>query len=197
MILAFHLILSAYGFWLPNDPRGSWSDFVRAWELLRYGEATKVATRKSVAYVPHDVDRRLHAKDALQYDPVLFDGVQARAIARGFNDAATEAGYKIHACAILPDHTHLIVGRHTRNVRRIMSHLKAKATMRMSQEGVHPFGAYRHKRDEIPPPWAGKGWSVFIDSVDHVRAAIAYVERNPTKEGLKKQRWGFVTPYAW
>jgi hypothetical protein len=28
MILAFHAIFGAYGFWLPNDPRGSWSDFV-------------------------------------------------------------------------------------------------------------------------------------------------------------------------
>jgi len=28
MVLGTHLILTAYGFWLPNDPRGSWSDFV-------------------------------------------------------------------------------------------------------------------------------------------------------------------------
>ena len=32
-VLAYHLILTNYGFWLPNDPRGSWSEFVRAWEL--------------------------------------------------------------------------------------------------------------------------------------------------------------------
>jgi hypothetical protein len=28
MILGYHVIFGAYGFWLPNDPRGSWSDFV-------------------------------------------------------------------------------------------------------------------------------------------------------------------------
>jgi hypothetical protein len=27
-VLAYHVVLGAYGFWLPNDPRGSWSDFV-------------------------------------------------------------------------------------------------------------------------------------------------------------------------
>lgn len=27
MIYAFHAICGLYGFWLPNDPRGSWSDF--------------------------------------------------------------------------------------------------------------------------------------------------------------------------
>lgn len=31
MILAFHSIISAYGFWLPNEPRGSWYDFVYSW----------------------------------------------------------------------------------------------------------------------------------------------------------------------
>jgi len=30
LICGFHSILSAYGFWLPNEPRGSWSDFVGA-----------------------------------------------------------------------------------------------------------------------------------------------------------------------
>lgn len=33
MALGSHIILSAYGFWLPNDPRGPWSDFVGAYEL--------------------------------------------------------------------------------------------------------------------------------------------------------------------
>jgi hypothetical protein len=44
MILASHVIFSTYGFWLPNDPRGSWSDFVGAWELFRFGPATKTDT---------------------------------------------------------------------------------------------------------------------------------------------------------
>ena len=39
MVYAYHVIISAYGFWLPNDPRGSWSDMVRKYELLRYGPA--------------------------------------------------------------------------------------------------------------------------------------------------------------
>src|SRR5689334_5419414 len=54
MVLAYHVIFGTYGFWLPNDPRGSWSDFVRSWELLRYGPATHVHTRRSTAYDPHD-----------------------------------------------------------------------------------------------------------------------------------------------
>lgn len=30
MVEWYHLIMTAYGFWLPNDPRGSWSEFVGA-----------------------------------------------------------------------------------------------------------------------------------------------------------------------
>ena len=54
MVLASHVIFSAYGFWLPNDPRGSWSTFVGSLELFRFGPATKVTTRRSVAHQPHD-----------------------------------------------------------------------------------------------------------------------------------------------
>jgi hypothetical protein len=37
-LLAAHIIFTAYGFWLPNDPRGSWSEWVAAWELFRFGK---------------------------------------------------------------------------------------------------------------------------------------------------------------
>src|SRR5580692_3574335 len=104
MVIASHVIFSAYGFWLPNDPRGSWSEFVASWELLKYGKATKVMTHRSVARVQHDVRIRLDAKTALRHPPVIFTGEQALAISRGFATAISEALYCLHACCILPDH---------------------------------------------------------------------------------------------
>ena len=75
MILAYHLIMTMYGFWLPNDPRGSWSEFVRAWELFRFGgPATKTILRRSLARDPHDVAKRLEMKRHLARDPVLLSG---------------------------------------------------------------------------------------------------------------------------
>ena len=41
MIHAYHVMMPCYGFWLPNDPRGSWSDFVAAWELAKFGKTTR------------------------------------------------------------------------------------------------------------------------------------------------------------
>jgi len=90
MLLGAHLILSAYGFWLPNDPRGSWSDFVASWELLLYGKATKVSTTRSVASVAHDRALRKAAKKALIHPQVFFDGTQALTIAKGFARVARE-----------------------------------------------------------------------------------------------------------
>src|SRR5205823_9481642 len=83
-VLAYHLIMTAYGFWLPNEPRGSWSDVVRSWELLAFGPATKVDTTRSVAHKPYDRDLKRRMTEALAHDPVEFTGLQARAIARGF-----------------------------------------------------------------------------------------------------------------
>src|SRR5436190_23751577 len=48
MIHGYHVILPAYGFWLPNDPRGSWSEFVRRWELVRFGQSTKYTERRDI-----------------------------------------------------------------------------------------------------------------------------------------------------
>jgi REP element-mobilizing transposase RayT len=196
MVLAYHVILSAYGFWLPNDPRGSWSDFVRAWEIFRFGGPTKVDTRRSVARRPHDAELRRAAKRALKYPPVLFTGEQARAIAWGFADAIAEAGYVIYACAIMPDHVHLVVARHARKIETVTAHLKAKATMRLTAESLHPLAAHPQKNGSFPSPWAARGWSVYLDSVEDILRAIPYVENNPTREGLPRQKWSLVTPYA-
>ena len=48
MIHGYHLILPMYGFWLPNDPRGSWSEFIRKWELACFGQSTRTSERREV-----------------------------------------------------------------------------------------------------------------------------------------------------
>ena len=77
MVNAAHLVFTCYGFWLPNDPRGSWSDFVRSWDLLQFGDPTKTDERRSLANNPHDRERRKAAKSALRYEPVRLTGLQA------------------------------------------------------------------------------------------------------------------------
>lgn len=186
MIRAYHLILSCYGFWLPNDPRGSWSEEVRRYELLRFGPATKVNTRRSIAGIKHDYVLRNAAKAALKYPPVAFNGRQARAVARGFSDVCNTNKYQVHACVLMPDHTHLVIARHPiHSIEQIARRLKAKGTQHLNQEEL---GFDR-------TPWAKGQWKVFLNTHRDVRRAVRYVERNPVKAGLKPQTWRFVTPY--
>src|SRR5438132_2926096 len=83
VVLGYHIIFTAYGFWLPNDPRGSWSDFVASWELCLHGRSTKTDKKRSLAAVPHDVNKRRAAKMALSRHPVRFTGPQAQSIGHG------------------------------------------------------------------------------------------------------------------
>jgi REP element-mobilizing transposase RayT len=160
MILGAHVIISAYGFWLPNDPRGSWTEFVAAWELLRFGKATKVSTRQSVAHVSHDRAARLEAKKSLKFPPVLFTGEQAVAIGAGFARAVREGDYRIHACSILPDHVHFVAAAHARSYEQMTAHMKAHATRTLAARGLHPLGNERRKDGTTPSPWAESLWKV-------------------------------------
>lgn len=187
MIVAFHSIFSLYGFWMPNDPRGSGLDYVAVWELYRYGEATKVSTRRSVANRPHDASQRRAAKSALRFPPVEITGQQAVAVVDGFRTACNEADYGIHACAVLPDHVHLVIGRHQRTIRRIVVHLKSRATRRLKEVGLW--------HSDNRAVWGAHGWNVFLNDRVAVLRAIRYVEANPVKEGRRPQQWSIVTPF--
>ena len=163
-MIAFHLIISAYGFWLPNDPRGSWSEFVASWELYKFGgPATKVNDGRSHARDPHDVELRRKAKELLKYPPVRFDQTQRGTIAHGFGVACEDSGYVIPACCIGYDHAHLIVERHEREIPSIAGHLKSAATRALTGAGVHPLHGYIGKRGGLPTPWSEGCWKVFID----------------------------------
>ena len=196
MIRAYHAVFTAYGFWLPNDPRGSWSDFVRSWELLHFGKATTVSTRRSVAANRHDYQRRQAAKLALKYPCVEFTGQQALSIAHGFVRGMDESGYVLHACSILPEHVHAVVAWHSRKIEQIVGHLKGRATQELLADECHPLAGYQEPDGSRPSPWARHCWRVYLNNDREIVRAIRYVERNPIREGKPPQKWAFVTPYG-
>jgi REP element-mobilizing transposase RayT len=184
MVIASHVIIGAYGFWLPNDQRGSWSDFVGSWELLQFGRATTVDARHSLARNPFDPAMRAAAKAALKYPPVTLTGPQARAVGRGFAEYAAKVGLDILACAILPQHVHLVLARHRLSVESLANHLKGAATQRLIEERLHPQAAHQGAKSRPPKTFARGQWKVFLeDQVDVVRS-IKYVNKNPERERL-------------
>lgn len=192
MVIAQHLVFTTYGFWLPNDPRGSWSDFVRAWELYWYGAATKVTTSRSLSHDSHDRHLRQVQKSALRYDPVRFSNEQIKCVARGFARAVEESGYDMRACAIMPEHVHTVVMRHRNSGEQIIGHLKTRATQAFLAANLHPFQAQRDASGKLPPMWVRHGWKVFLNTEEDIERAVKYVGQNPAKQGIPPQSWDFV-----
>ena len=191
MVHGYHVIMGMYGFRLPNDPRGSWSEFVGAWELLRFGYSTRAADR--TAKLSADESRSLaDTRRNLKYPPVRLTGLQALSVGKGFASFCQTAHLGIWACSILPEHVHLVISRHRFAVERISALLKGAATKQLRSDGLDPMAEQASSRG----PWARRQWSVFLDSEEAVTSAIRYVEQNPVKEGKPLQHWSFVTPFS-
>jgi REP element-mobilizing transposase RayT len=191
-VRAYHLILTFYGFWLPNDPRGSSSDFVRAWELLPFGKTTRVTTRRSLARDPHDRDLRRRAKEELARPPVVLNGIQARAVARGFQVFVEKTELIVYGCSILPEHVHLVIARRQYSIEQVANLLKGSATTQLRHEGLHPFVDDPYRDGTLPTPWTRKCWSCFLGDDESILRAIRYVQGNPMKQRLPEQHWSFI-----
>lgn len=189
-VLGYHLVLAAYGFWLPNDPRGSGSPFVGSQALYdEAGPATFLADRqRSVAGALHDQDARRRAKRALNAPPVRWNGEQARLIVHAMAAYLERDGIPIWAAAILTDHLHLVIARSEKRIEHLANWLKGAATRSLRDHGALPI------RDT--KMFARGYWATYLDSVEAIAAAIRYVEQNPIKDGLKSQHWSFVQPFT-
>ncbi|MFN3168259.1 MAG: transposase [Phycisphaeraceae bacterium] len=152
-------------------------------------------TKRSIAHAAHDQTKRRRAKQALKYPPVVFDGRQALAVTQGFADYVEKNGRVVFACAVMPDHAHLVVARCDRRVETIAEQLKARATSFLNKQRLHPFADRARPDGRAPTPWARGCWSVFLSSDESIARAIQYVEQNPVKAGYKSQRYAWVKPF--
>ena len=194
MIHGYHVIVTMYGYWLPNDPRGSWSDFVGRWELVQYGRPLRALLKKSLSdLTPQEVASRNAAQKSLLYPPVMLSQEQVQSVASGFANLVQKSGCTIWACAIMPQHTHLVIARHTYKVEQIATLLKGSATRQIVEDRRHPM-QHLVVDSELPSMWARGCWKVYLDSEEAITTAIRYVEQNPIEEGKPKQEWPLVKP---
>jgi REP element-mobilizing transposase RayT len=159
------------------------------------GEATKVYSTHSVASRPFDKERQRRIKAALKYPAVELTGLQARAVGRGIGAICPKVGLVVHACAIMPDHVHVVVAAHHLNGDELLECLKRAATRGLNIEGRHPMRHFPRANGRLPSPWAAKGWKVMLFTPRQMRSRITYVEENPELAGYKRQRWSFVVPF--
>src|SRR5205823_1996192 len=101
LVIAYHLVWTAYGWWLPNDPRGSGSATLRNDVLavlveLHFGRKALQPSGKAIrAYYER-------AADLLKHPLLTFDEACRLLIAEAFATVIAEQGYTCYACAIMP-----------------------------------------------------------------------------------------------
>ena len=194
IVIGYHLIWTAYGYWLPNDPRGSMSktiacDVIAELGALHYGRKKVQPSARAVG------EFRDRAKDVLKYSLLDFSPSDFSTIAEGLAQCIREQRYTCYACAIMPDHVHLVTGRHRSTVEYVAGFLKRAGTRQLNAAGLHPLADYRRADGRVPSPWVEDGWFVYLNTPEQIRQRIGYVQENPVKEGLPRQQWPFVVPY--
>jgi len=185
LVIAYHLIWTAYGYWLPNDPRGSTSHHIRnkkiselgQWHFGRYkiqptGKAVREFQEK--------------AATVLKYSLLKFDKPEIMEIAQAFTDMITQQCYTCYACTIMPDHVHVLIRKHKHSAEEMIENLQESSRLRL-RETKH--------RSWDHPVWGGEGWKVFLHHPSEVREIIRYIEDNPIKWGLPRQKWPYVAEY--
>jgi len=183
LVIAHHLIWTAYGMRLPNDPRGSGSKTIRSDIIAELGELHYGRKRVQPA---GEVIRELyaHAADVLKHPIVRFNEAAREAIASAFQQVIDEQRYTCYACALLPDHVHILLRKHKHQAEEMINHLKKMSRERLCTAILHT-GAH--------PVWTGGGgWKVFLEHPDEVRRTLTYIEKNPIAAGLHPQHWPFV-----
>jgi len=185
IVIAYHLIWTVYGWWLPNDPRGSTSHTISSERISALG--TLHYGRKKVQPASRDVRAFYQKATGVLKHPLLeVRGESVDHVASAFADVIEHQRYTCYACAIMPDHVHILLRKHKHRAEEMIDHLQ-NASRRVVDTDRWPSDH---------PVWTnGGGWRVFLDHPDDVERTVPYIEENPKKMGLPDQHWPFVVPY--
>lgn len=185
MIIAHHIILTGYGHWLPNDPRGSLSREFRSPGLEALG-AIHFGRRSSQPSGEQIRSFYEAAAGRLKYPVVWFDGAKRQAIAEAFGRIVWTEKLTCYACAVMRNHAHLLIRRHRLRAQEMIGILKDGSREALVEKGLVP---------PSHPVWSEDPYVAYKDTTRAVRAAICYVNANFRKHRIPAQSWAFVVPY--
>jgi REP element-mobilizing transposase RayT len=185
MVAGYHLIWTVYGAWLPNDPRGSMSTEIRSPILEDLGAIHHGRKKTQPA---GSVIRRFYqnAKPKLKYDLLTFSEVEIQTVAEAFADVIKNRGYTCYACAIMPDHIHLLTRKHRDLAEDMIGYFQDESWRRIIA---------LQNRPSDHPVWGGPGWKVYLNTCADIERTIRYILDNPIKARMPEQTWPFVRHY--
>ena len=185
MVIAHHLLLTGYGHWLPNDPRGSTSREVVAGKLRGLGESH--VGRK----FPQPARRALksfyrEAQSQLEHPILWFDSAKRQVIADAFAQTMQDHRYTCFACAILSNHAHLIVRKHRDRAETMIDHLRTESSAWLCRLADVP---------DAHPVWNTGHYKKFLFTPEDIARTVSYIHSNPAREGIPEQNFPFVKLY--
>ena len=103
------------------------------------------------------------------------------------DSVVVERDYTCYACAVMPDHVHILIRRHGDRAEDMIARRQLAAQSALIEAGTRPVNH---------PVWTdGPGWKTFINSRRQFEAEIKYIRRNPERIGRPEQSWDFVQQY--
>ena len=167
--LGVHLVKSAYGQWLPGDPRGHWST---AWD-------DQLGHIQPHQLHPGDPIRHRMAAERMQHPAVIWTPRIIRSITATLPRCADNSPWDLAALAVEPTHLHALLTYAPLDFDRTAKWLAQQMTKAVHIDTPH-----------AGPVFAKGKWATYIFEPSHWENTVRYIARHPGAVRLPPQDRG-------
>src|ERR1043165_5642267 len=137
IVIAYHLIWTVYGWWLPNDPRGSTSKSIASDVIASLGDLH--FGRKKIQPASRDVRAFYeHAEKVLKHPLLEICDEAVDIVAAAFAQVIVQHQYTSYGCAIMPDHVHILIRKHKHSAEEMIELLQNAARWALIENHLRP-----------------------------------------------------------
>ena len=187
-VIAVHLILTLYGHWAVNDPRGSGSRSFHDDKFEPLG-AIHHGRKPEDEQPDRDELRAFHQQhqELLNFPVFWIDDEKRAEIAAAIEEVIKECGYTL-PCAICGNHIHLVIRTYKHRAQEMWALFAERIRQRLRLRFTNELSQHH-------PVISARPYNVLLFTPNQVWRRINYANDNPEKEGLPRQHMPFITPY--
>ena len=169
--LGYHVVLSAYGLWLPGDERGTWSE---AWDQ-------QLGFIEPHTLHPGDPVRLRMSQERMTHRPVRLSDAMLLAVEDAIGKCAAQSDWKIVAASLETTHVHLLLTYTARDIDNTVKWLKDQGT-----KSVHKTTPHQG------PLWCKGRWRGFIYDPLAWHNTRRYIEAHNERRGVGPRPYPFL-----